>query len=367
MPSASELRAAATEKVRPSVVRIETGGWTGTGFVYKTAKNGSEAYIVTAAHVVEGQYQAKVTTHDRFTVDAVILGADEASDLAVIRACCASFKAGSFGNVGQLRVGEEVMGLGYALGYEGAATLTTGIASWIGSESGVHMVQTDAPLNPGNSGGPLFSQRGVVVGIVSSSATDAEGIAFAVSEKTIRETLPHLENVPPRQKPRLTPTPTRAPVSGNYGEWTYFGPDCPGAYTNCAPFPSDNTFITNDGKYSINPALFVRCPTGGNVEIMLATEGTTFPESAEVRGGVLMDIGGEEITVMADAKGWDEDLVWFGYRDSMRMISQFYVAETAGIEMLFGAVDLSEEDRDSIGGFNMEGFTTNYWRLTCAE
>ena len=205
----------ATEKVRPSVVRIETLDWNGTGFVYKTAKGGSEAYIVTAAHVVEGQYQAKVTTHDRFTVDAVILGADAASDIAVLRACCASFKAGSFGNVDRLRVGEEVMGLGYALSYEGAATLTTGIASWIGSDSGVHMVQTDTALNPGNSGGPLFSHSGAVMGIVSSSPDDAEGIAFAVSEKTVREIIPHLENVPPRQRP--TPTPT--PVPSRSGEW----------------------------------------------------------------------------------------------------------------------------------------------------
>ena len=217
MPSASELRAAAVERVRPSVVRIETSGGNGTGFVYKTANGGSEAYVVTAAHVVESQYQARVTTHDRFTVDAVILGADETSDIAVLKACCASFEAGSFGDVDRLKVGEEVMGLGYALSYEGAATLTTGIASWIGRiDSGDHWVQTDAPLNPGNSGGPLFSQHGAVMGIVLASPYDAEGIAFAVSEKTVRELIPHLENVPPRRKP--TPTPT--PVPNRTGKWS---------------------------------------------------------------------------------------------------------------------------------------------------
>ena len=168
--------------VRPSVVRIETSGGGGTGFVYKTARGGSEAYIVTAAHVVEGQHHARVTTHDKFTVDAVILGADATRDIAVLKACCASFEAGSFGDVDRLSVGEELLGLGYALRLEGAATLTIGIASWIGNTSEGHLVQTDTALNPGNSGGPLFATRGGVIGIVVSGYEDAEGITFAVSE-----------------------------------------------------------------------------------------------------------------------------------------------------------------------------------------
>lgn len=201
--------------MRPSVVRLTSASGTGTGFIYRTAKNGTEAYIVTAAHVVQGQSTVRVTNRDSTVVDGVVLGSDEDADIAVIRACCDRFKAGLFGEAGRLDVGESLMGLGYALNLEGAATLTEGVLSWTGETGGVHQLQTDVPLNPGNSGGPLFTDRGRVVAIVTWQYTDASGISFATSQVTLARLLPRLEKERPRPTP--TPAPTIAPT-GNWSE-----------------------------------------------------------------------------------------------------------------------------------------------------
>ena len=214
-PSAEELRVAAVEALRPSVVRLASDSASGTGFVYRTARNGTEAYIVTAAHVVEGQGRVRVTTHDRVTVDGVVLGSDDTSDVVVIRACCASFQAGVFGEADRMNVGESLMTLGYALNLEGAASLAEGILSWAGENDGVHQLQTDVPLNPGNSGGPLFTNKGEVVAIVTWQYTDAQGISFATSQVTLAKLIPHLERAEPRKA--STPVPT-VPATGNWSE-----------------------------------------------------------------------------------------------------------------------------------------------------
>ena len=307
---------AATEALRPSVVRIQTPDWGGTGFVYKTS--GTTAYIVTASHLLGSHHLVEVTTHDRIMVEGQILGADDHSDIAVVKACCARFEAGVFGSSRTLRVGQEIMSLGYALNLQGAATLNTGIVSWMGPENGVDWIQTDAPINPGNSGGPLFYRDGKVMGIVTSRFEDAVGIGLAVSETTIRELLPHLEAAPPR--PKATPTPT--PKPNLYGEWLTW------------PVLQERYGYTSDPYihlYGSGPY-----PTIIDYDIqVVCREGDNFVDVV-VRELALVDDLVEEdtsydlpVAVTLDGRNWGSEM-WEAYHDVEEQKVVYYAPERLG-------------------------------------
>ncbi len=186
------------EKMKNSVVGISTssiyGTSTGTGIIYS-----SDGTIITNAHVISGGRSITVTMPDGTTYEAVVVGSDAKSDLAVIKISASGLAAAAFGNSNNLVVGETAVAIGNPLGLEFAGSVTAGVISALNREVDVDgrymtMIQTDAAINPGNSGGPLLNNRGEVVGInsVKVSSTDAEGLGFAIP---ISDALPIIQEL----------------------------------------------------------------------------------------------------------------------------------------------------------------------------
>jgi S1-C subfamily serine protease len=184
------------EKVGPAVVSIGVkktarsprGGDEGAGSGVIIAPDG---FVLTNNHVVEGASDVKVSLTDGSTLPAQIVGTDPATDLAVVRAAGNGLPAAELGNSASLRVGQLVIAIGNPLGFQ--STVSTGVISALGrslrSQSGRlidNVIQTDVPLNPGNSGGPLVDSRGRVIGINTAMIYMAQGISFAVPVNTAR-------------------------------------------------------------------------------------------------------------------------------------------------------------------------------------
>ena len=170
----------------PSIARIVTVDGSGTGFVY--AVNNTKAYIVTNAHVVEGGSRVTVEVDDE-TYEGQVLGADGVRDVAVISICCGKFKPLRFSDEG-VELGQEVLVIGHALALKGDPSVTRGIVSAkrYSTEHESNVIQTDAPINRGNSGGPMLALNGSVVGMSTwkLSGGTVESVGFAVVADAVR-------------------------------------------------------------------------------------------------------------------------------------------------------------------------------------
>ena len=146
-----------------------------------------DGYIVTNHHVIDGANKITVTLRDgTSTYDAKLIGTDEDNDIALLKIDATGLTAATFGNSGNLEVGDYVVAIGNPLGTLGG-TVTDGIISALAREVTIEnknltLLQTNAQISPGNSGGGLFNANGELVGIVNAkdSATEVEGIAFAI-------------------------------------------------------------------------------------------------------------------------------------------------------------------------------------------
>ena len=174
------------------------GYYWGTGIIM--TENG---YILTNAHVISGTDAALVTLSDGRELEALLIGEDTQSDLAVLKIDAEGLKAASFGLSDELSVGDEVVAIGNPLGSQLSGTMTNGIVSAInrGIISGGHsmtLIQTNAALNEGNSGGPLFNMYGQVIGItnmkMSAGYADVtiEGIGFAIPSSNAKDIVDQL-------------------------------------------------------------------------------------------------------------------------------------------------------------------------------
>ena len=181
------------DKNMPSVVSIICDQSSGTGVIIS-----SDGYIVTNAHVVEDAQTVSVLLSDGRRCRAILVGADAVSDLAVLDIDAVELTAAEFGDSAALRVGDSVAAIGDPLGVEFRGTMTNGIVSAINRDvsSGgrtMTLIQTNAALNSGNSGGPLINCYGQVVGIntmkigVFTDSSGVEGIGFAIPSTTVRE------------------------------------------------------------------------------------------------------------------------------------------------------------------------------------
>ncbi|WP_250208002.1 DegQ family serine endoprotease [Curvibacter sp. CHRR-16] len=164
-------------KQQPDSEEVQPTG-VGSGFILT-----SDGVIMTNAHVVKGADEVVVTLTDKREFKARILGADERSDVAVVKIDAAGLPAVKVGDVSRLRVGEWVMAIGSPFGLEN--TVTAGIVSAKQRDTGDYLplIQTDVAINPGNSGGPLINMRGEVVGINSqiySRSGGFMGISFSI-------------------------------------------------------------------------------------------------------------------------------------------------------------------------------------------
>jgi S1-C subfamily serine protease len=183
-----------TDRVGPAVVRVETGpkvktprerGGLGSGIVISP-----DGLVLTNNHVVGASKEIRLRDMEGIVTDARVLGVDPDTDLALLRADGArDLPYASLGNSKSLRRGQLVVAIGNPLGFE--STVTAGVVSALGrsirSVSGrtiEDVIQTDAALNPGNSGGPLVSTRSEVIGINTAIIAGAQGICFAVASNT---------------------------------------------------------------------------------------------------------------------------------------------------------------------------------------
>ena len=186
-------RAQICEIAAPSVVGIDViAPVTYWGRVYETEGSGSgvilttDGYIATCAHVVDGASSIKVTLNDDTSYDATIVGSDSRNDLAIIKIDAENLVAAEIGDSNMLTVGEDVIAIGNPLG-ELRGTATSGIISALRrpvviDSVEMELVQTDAAISPGNSGGGLFNASGKLIGIVNAKASgnNAEGLGFAI-------------------------------------------------------------------------------------------------------------------------------------------------------------------------------------------
>ena len=201
-PAGEELVAGVAAKIEPSVVQVNVSGMqgsasgqgVGSGIIYR-----EDGYIVTNNHVVEGAGEVNVAFADGTTEEGEVVGTDPATEVAVIKVDRDGLPAASFGDGRNLTVGQIAVAVGSPSGFQ--STVTSGVVSGVGREvpatltggrqesALVDLIQTDAAISPGSSGGALVDRSGQVIGMnvayLPPSQTGAESIGFAIPADTV--------------------------------------------------------------------------------------------------------------------------------------------------------------------------------------
>jgi len=220
LPAAHEPVEGVVRRVLPAVVNVTTdisqqggtGQGVGTGFVVR-----SDGVIVTNCHVVEHASKITVFTSDADPkqFDARVIGSDCLHDLAVLKIDATEMPTVDLGSSADLLLGQRVVALGYALALDGGPTVTAGIVSSLDrtitaqdpncdpatcgqnlTRTYSNVIQTDAAINHGNSGGPLVNMQGQVVGINSAGDDNAQNIGFAIAIDSVKQTIADAEKNP---------------------------------------------------------------------------------------------------------------------------------------------------------------------------
>ena len=193
----SEAVTRAVRAVAPAVCHLDVGSGrarhgSGSGFFFTP-----DGLLLTNSHVVHGSREINVTTQEGERLAADVVGDDPDSDLAVIRVSAARAPHVRFGRSGTLKIGQLAIAIGNPLGFE--HSVTAGVVSAVGRSLRAStgrliedVIQTDAALNPGNSGGPLVDSHGAVIGVNTAIISGAQGICFATASDTAQWVLGQL-------------------------------------------------------------------------------------------------------------------------------------------------------------------------------
>ena len=198
--------------------RVESTG-IGSGVIFK-----SDGYIVTNNHVIEGARELIVSLADGRTVNGELVGTDEMTDIAVVKVDAKDLPTATFGNSDEVLVGEPAIAIGNPLGLEFQGSVTVGVISALNrtlelSDRRVKLLQTDAAINQGNSGGPLLNADGEVIGINSAklAADGVEGMGFAIPINTVQTIVNELLEKGYVARPYLGVTIFDKPTAARYG------------------------------------------------------------------------------------------------------------------------------------------------------
>jgi S1-C subfamily serine protease len=159
----------------------------GSGFIFST-----DGFVFTNSHVIEGADKLMVSLLNENEIEATIIGMDPDTDLAILKINSTGYSVAKLGDSSQLQIGQFVIAIGNPLGYQ--HTVTTGVVSALGrtlqTQNGRavdNVIQSDAALNPGNSGGPMINTDGEVIGVNTAVIRGAQGLSFSVDINTAKE------------------------------------------------------------------------------------------------------------------------------------------------------------------------------------
>ncbi|MEM7208924.1 MAG: DegQ family serine endoprotease [Pseudomonadota bacterium] len=170
------------------------GNGFGSGFIVS-----DDGYVVTNAHVVDGAETIRVSLHDKREFDATLIGADERTDVALLKIDAENLPQVELGDSDEIRVGQWVLAIGSPFGFEYTATqgIVSAVSRHLRGDSYVPFIQTDAAVNPGNSGGPLFDAEGRVIGVNSQIYTRSGGfmgLSFAIPVNVVKDITDQLKS-----------------------------------------------------------------------------------------------------------------------------------------------------------------------------
>lgn len=196
MDAFSKMIIDAVEKTKNAVVKINvfktvkgrlTPVGSGSGFIFS-----SDGMVFTNSHVVHGAEKIMVSLLNENEIEGIIVGEDPDTDLAILKIYTEGYSVAKLGDASELQIGQLVIAIGNPYGYQ--HTVTTGVVSALGrtlqTQSGKlvdNVIQTDAALNPGNSGGPMITTDGVVIGVNTAMIQGAQGLSFSVDINTAKE------------------------------------------------------------------------------------------------------------------------------------------------------------------------------------
>jgi S1-C subfamily serine protease len=196
MDAFSTMIIEAVAKIKNAVVKIDVykkinnklrPAGSGSGFIFS-----SDGLIFTNSHVVEGAEKIMVSLLNENEIEATLIGNDPDTDLAILKIYADGYSVAKLGDAAELQIGQFVIAIGNPLGYQ--HTVTAGVVSALGrtlrTQSGRlvdNVIQSDAALNPGNSGGPMITTDGEVVGVNTAMINGAQGLSFSVDINTAKE------------------------------------------------------------------------------------------------------------------------------------------------------------------------------------
>lgn len=266
---------------------VETEG-VGSGVIFKN--DGATGYIVTNNHVISGAKELIVSLADGRSLKGKLVGADEVTDLAVVKVDAKDLPVAKFGDSDKIVVGEPAIAIGNPMGLEFQGSVTSGVISALNrtldiSDNRVKLLQTDAAINPGNSGGALVNADSEVIGINSAkvAANGVEGMGFAIPINTVQTVIDELMDKGYVARPYLGVSVFDPTTAGRYGY----------------------SLNIDKGVYIFQLTLSGPCGKAGlqRGDIILKVDDAEVNSVSELRAKVAEHKVGDEVTITYDRNG----------------------------------------------------------------